>query len=75
MTPDTAGQPRSIAHPELAGVGLILRRWLAALSFAVLCCCQTYGGGTCCAEVYFCGPVVPGCICAPGARCWTPEAP
>lgn len=47
---------------------------------AILCCCPTYGGGTCCANTSFCtGGFVPGCLCAPsyGARpmCGLGEAP
>lgn len=30
------------------------------------CCCQTYGGGWCCADAPYCGGVfVPGCFCKP----------
>jgi hypothetical protein len=53
----------------------MMKRWIAALGLLVLCCCQTYGGGTCCQNVSFCGGFVPGCVCAPGAKCFTPEAP
>jgi hypothetical protein len=45
-----------------------------ALWLLVLCCCSTYGGGQCCANVSFCGGFVPGCLCAPG-RCGSVEAP
>ena len=31
--------------------------------FGVLCCCQTSRGGSCCADVAFCGSFIPGCIC------------
>ncbi len=33
------------------------------LKTAVLCCCPTYSGGQCCANVGFCGGFVPGCMC------------
>jgi hypothetical protein len=30
----------------------------------VLCCCVTYGGGQCCANVSVCtGGFIPGCVC------------
>ena len=52
-----------------------MRRWLAGLGFLAICCCPTYGGGTCCAQMSFCsGYFVTGCICAP-QRCGPMEAP
>lgn len=31
----------------------------------VICCCNTYNGGSCCKEVSFCsGSYVPGCLCS-----------
>ncbi len=29
----------------------------------VLCCCNTYNGGSCCKYVNYCGGFVPGCAC------------
>jgi len=50
-----------------------MRRWLV-LAW-ILCCCSTYGGGSCCADVSFCtGVAIPGCVCAP-QRCGMVEAP
>lgn len=29
----------------------------------VLCCCDTWSGGQCCAWVTYCGSFIPGCYC------------
>jgi hypothetical protein len=51
-----------------------MRHWLAMFGLLVLCCCQTYNGGTCCARVDYCGGFIPGCFCAP-QRCGEIQAP
>lgn len=40
-----------------------MNRYLMLAMF-VLCCCRTFGGGECCAEVDTCSvPFIPGCFC------------
>lgn len=66
---------RGVCSTVAGAEGAQMTRWLAALGFGIICCCTTYSGGTCCADVSFCsGVFVPGCVCSPSA-CETPEAP
>jgi hypothetical protein len=34
------------------------------LELAVICCCRVMGGNQCCANVSFCGSIIPGCLCS-----------
>ena len=60
-----------------AGVLTVENRWQVAAD--VLCCCKTYSGGECCAQVATCTAKIPGCFCAtravPGALPLTPQSP
>lgn len=56
----------------MARVYLLLAALALALSLTasvqpcaagVLCCCRTFNGGTCCAQVPICGEIIPGCLC------------
>ena len=56
----------------ILGIVLGLGLWLGAphapfcarpTQNGVLCCCVSGNGRTCCAEVAFCGGLIPGCVC------------
>jgi hypothetical protein len=74
-------RPYKIAQclpPEpAAGTPTVENRWQVAED--VLCCCKTYSGGECCAQVAACTGKIPGCFCAtraaPGALPVPPPSP
>lgn len=47
------------------GFGVSFRSEIACATGLVICCCETWNGGTCCAEVGYCdgGTMIPGCRC------------